>query len=482
MVIANRFVQPMDYYGTYGTNSWAGYVFREALGYTSGVHTGVDYNGAGAGNADLGMEARAVANGIVRWVGNRNDLGFGNTIIIEHPLAPTYKAELGCDSLFSRYMHLNTIEVAAGQQVTAGQRIGSVGNTGTQWAHLHLDLYKSTIDGGGVHFRYDKNTQLASYLDAYRFVQTHQTAVDTGTTLLGYQRQVSNTDGINGRSAPNTSASIVKEYGHGEVLDFKGFVKGQDPYGAGNNIWFVGRYSDTYWYSGAFTDRGTHDLANLTPAPTPPPAPTPTPEPTYTFSADLLCVTEVKPAAIGNFEYENFPSAPTKIVLHDFGLDGRDTYTTTVNEFARKGTEKSVHFVVSKNKITQMVALKDRAYHATAVGNVYIGIESDPAQDKETIASVKKLIAELEAKYGYDLPIIKHSSIVATQCGDDIDLLNYVDPVPAPAPQPEPAPTPTPSDPRIDEIEAGVKQNSEKLNAILALLQSLWAFVTRTFK
>lgn len=90
------------------------------------------------------------------------------------------------------------------------------------------------------------------------------------------QRQVINSSGVNGRSAPNTDASVIKGYEKGDILDFKGYVVGQDPYGNGNTIWFVGAYSDTYWYSGAFSDSSTNGLTNLTPAiPTEPATPTP---------------------------------------------------------------------------------------------------------------------------------------------------------------------------------------------------------------
>ncbi len=426
-MLANQFKQPIDYYGTYGTNTWAGYVFKETLGYTSGKHTGVDYNGAGAGNADLGMEIYSIANGIVRWVGNRSDIGFGNTTIVEHPLSPTLKTELGCDSLFARYMHQNTIDVSAGQEVKIGQKIGTVGNSGTQWAHLHLDLYKSTIEGSGVHFRYDKNTQLLSYLDVYTFIQGHLNAVDTAISTAGYQRQVSNLEGVNGRSQPTTKSNIVKEFTHGEILDFKGYVHGEDPIGRGNDIWFVGKHSNTYWYSGAFSDTGTHDLADLTPKPTAPePTPeSPKPETKYQFEKDVDCVTEVIPASIGNFEYGNFPLSPLKLVIHDFGKHGLDTYQSTINEFTKKGTEKSAHFVVSGKKITQMVSLKDRAYHARSAGNVYIGIETDPTQDPDTLASARLLIRELEQKYGYKFEFIEHNQLEATECGDDVNLENY---------------------------------------------------------
>lgn len=437
MAKANQFTHPIAFYGTYKTNSWAGYVFAEVLGYTSGRHTGVDYNGAGGGNADMGLPLVAIANGKVVAIENKTSIGFGWTTIIQHVLSPTLSAQLGVASLFSRTMHQQNIKVSVGQEVSIGQQIAEVGNSGTTYAHCHIDLYKDTIEGGGVHWRYDKDTQLASYLDVYEYIDARLSPVDTETDLLPYQRVVADPAGVKHRTEPNTSSTLVTSnanpdgiWDQGEILDFAGYVHGQSV--ENNNVWFKGRYSGGYMWSGVFNGGSdTTGLENLDPV-TPPPDPTP--EPAYEFEKDLDCVTEVIPAAIGNFEYGNFPANPTKAVLHDFGSEGLDTYESTVNEFKKKGTEKSAHFVVSGKKKTQMVALKDRAYHAGSQGNNYIGIESDPKQDADTIASVREIRQELVTKYGYDPEFIKHSSIVATQCGDDIDLQNYdltppVDPI-----------------------------------------------------
>ena len=166
-----RFVHPMDYAGTYRTASWPGYVFKEALGYTSGRHTGTDYNGAGSGNADLGMEARSISDGVVEFSGDYTKAGYGNTLIIRHDLVPELQKELGTTHLYSRYMHLNTREVAVGQRLKAGQRIGTVGNTGTQYAHLHLDIWKANL---GVHLDYHKDSELQSYVDPFEFIENHK--------------------------------------------------------------------------------------------------------------------------------------------------------------------------------------------------------------------------------------------------------------------------------------------------------------------
>lgn len=171
-----RFVQPCEFTGTY-PNNWAGYKFKETLGYTTGKHTGVDYN-FGSGDQDFGKPILSISTGIVRYTGDKSNIGFGKTTIIEYPLNASLKAELGCDSLFARYMHQDSILVGVGQKVDAGQKIGTVGKTGTKYAHLHLDLYKSTIGHGGVHLFYDKDTQLASYLDPYIFIESHKTVLE----------------------------------------------------------------------------------------------------------------------------------------------------------------------------------------------------------------------------------------------------------------------------------------------------------------
>jgi len=64
--------------------------------------------------------------------------GYGNTIVLRHD--SKYK---------TRYAHLNTIEVKVGRQVEKGQRIGTVGDTGTvrshgknrDASHLHFEVY-----------------------------------------------------------------------------------------------------------------------------------------------------------------------------------------------------------------------------------------------------------------------------------------------------------------------------------------------------
>ena len=116
-------------------------------------HTGEDWNGPGGGDSDKGTPIYAIADGVVVAVVKNAAPGWGNVVVIHCP-------QFG---LWIRYAHLHTFgaggsaasaygsgSLAVGQQVTAGQQIGTVGKgfTGTgyplgRWtAHLHIDAFQ----------------------------------------------------------------------------------------------------------------------------------------------------------------------------------------------------------------------------------------------------------------------------------------------------------------------------------------------------
>lgn len=100
----------------------------------STTHSGVDLN-HGAPQSDRGMPIIAMAEGEVVYSRNTGD-GWGKMVVIYHP---KYK-------VWSRYAHLNTIEVVFGQKVKEGQKIGTCGSTGGNWApHLHWDVIKKKL-------------------------------------------------------------------------------------------------------------------------------------------------------------------------------------------------------------------------------------------------------------------------------------------------------------------------------------------------
>ena len=85
-------------------------------------HTGVDFGGR------IGDTIRTTANGVVEFVGWRG--GYGKTIIILHE-----------NDLRTLYVHLSSANVVIGQEVSAGEFIGRLGNTGrTTGPHLHYEI------------------------------------------------------------------------------------------------------------------------------------------------------------------------------------------------------------------------------------------------------------------------------------------------------------------------------------------------------
>ncbi len=77
-----------------------------------------------------------------------------------------------------------------------------------------------------------------------------------------FQRQVGG-EVMNYRDGANRNAAIIDKFQPGEILDFKGYVKGESV--ENNNIWFVGKYTGGYVWSGGFTNTSTDGLEDLSP-------------------------------------------------------------------------------------------------------------------------------------------------------------------------------------------------------------------------
>ncbi len=101
----------------------SGYGMRiDPIYKTKKFHTGMDFS------ANLGTEVYATGNG--RVVSARWETGYGNCIEIDHGFG--YR---------TRYAHLQSMKVRAGQEVVRGEVIGSVGSTGKSTGpHLHYEV------------------------------------------------------------------------------------------------------------------------------------------------------------------------------------------------------------------------------------------------------------------------------------------------------------------------------------------------------
>lgn len=90
--------------------------------------------------------------------------------------------------------------------------------------------------------------------------------IGAAPALEPYQR-VAGPEGVYYRKEPKRSGEAIELFKGGDIINFKGFVKGENI--EGNETWFVGRFTGGYSWSGGFTDTGTHDLADLNPQPEP---------------------------------------------------------------------------------------------------------------------------------------------------------------------------------------------------------------------
>lgn len=121
---------------------WDGCGFLDPLylKYEKAQHPGIDLNGRGGGDTDLGANVYAIADGVVTHAqGHRV---WGNIVLIHHP-------ELG---VWSQYAHLDVMQVKVGQTIRVGERLGTIGKGGTSpqfpkgrfLAHLHFEI--RTVD------------------------------------------------------------------------------------------------------------------------------------------------------------------------------------------------------------------------------------------------------------------------------------------------------------------------------------------------
>lgn len=280
--------------------------------------------------------------------------------------------------------------------------------------------------------------------------------------VLGNQR-VTGPNGAQRRSAPDKNAAAVGErFGPELVLTFRGYVVAESaPYPDTTKVWFVGAFgTPTYFWAGNYIDEGTHDLPDLTadlfPNTPKPPVPVPVIDKPYDFDLDFLTVNGITvekfPAHLTNVDTGNFPANPSTTVCHWWNrLDVHPVISGVVETFQRKESYKSAHLVISHDRVIQMVSLKDRAYHAGAGGNGWVGLEIDPlatekgADGKYTDralkvqANVRDVLGQLRTKYGHKMDLTLHKNVPGnnTACSDlDLSTFEIAAPVPVPVPSP----------------------------------------------
>ncbi len=378
-------------------------------------HHGTDYV------ASVGTPIYAVENGVVEKSGNgitdKYTGGFfaGETTTI-------------IGQYETLYGHQSQRLVSPGQRVTEGQLIGYTGNTGyTTGPHLHFGIrpLQPNLNNG-----YRGYIDFASVLFA--------TPAPVEPALQPYQRKVQNSTGVNGRAEPNTTSAIVKEYAQGEILDFAGWIKGQNVNGI--DTWYVGKYSETFWWAGAFEDKSTNGLPEIikevTPV-TPPPVVTPPVTPQPVDNPDIIDITasdiptwirydevaDPDDKATTNQEAKDYYKVaykPIELHAHWWGSpNAGSTHDGTVSHL-KNTTDLSVNFVLSENRITKMVKLTTLAY-TTGQRNPYgWKIETDPKLTEgvyKTLGALTYIVEKKNPRLANE-PIRLHKEFMSTACSE----------------------------------------------------------------
>jgi murein DD-endopeptidase MepM/ murein hydrolase activator NlpD len=112
-----------------------------AENYSLGIHTGIDLNGTGGGDTDLGQPVYSIGKGMVI---EANDFGapWGNVVIVKHK----YLENGHIQYCFSLYAHLHKITIQKGKVIQRRGQIGEIGKGGDSYpAHLHLEIRKEIM-------------------------------------------------------------------------------------------------------------------------------------------------------------------------------------------------------------------------------------------------------------------------------------------------------------------------------------------------
>lgn len=196
---------------------------------------------------------------------------------------------------------------------------------------------------------------------------------------------------------------------------------------------------------------------------------------------------EVKPASKNSWftpaesnAYYSARYSREGITLHWWGGGEKaDRHDGIVSYFLQQGVAgvKSVNYVVSDIKITEMVSPDNVAWCSQGGNPTTISIECQPTLGEEGYKRLGWLIKYLETRYGHKMSLYPHSKWYATSCPGSISITKarqYADgstattPVkPAPVPPPATAPAVTPSNGRAQAIrESNVRVNPTTKAAI----------------
>lgn len=222
------FLMPFTCNETWTGNNWSGH---------SPGHS-IDWNYY-PNEAEVGKPILASAAGTVSESYYATNTGYGHNIVIDH--GGGWK---------TRYAHLDSRAVAVGAKVSAGQRIGIIGNSSAIYdlaPHLH---YEQIYDGGVV-------VSVVQGVEWYDYRKGEQKSTNCGGSEHPTGTVKTSGAALNVRSGPHTSDSVVGTVANGSTVTIYCQTEGDSvtgTYGT-SKIWDrigTGKYvSDAYVYTGS---------------------------------------------------------------------------------------------------------------------------------------------------------------------------------------------------------------------------------------
>jgi RHS repeat-associated protein len=173
--------------------------WRKRKGKNKRHHNGVDLNYSGGGNTDYGSPIVATHSGRVVRINSDNTGGGGRYIVIESPNG----------SFLTKYLHLSSIVVSPGDEISEGQTIGLMGGSGYgknlgYTSHLHYEIHKQNSNGGYSPINPLKN---GSPIDPQQWVQKPLEAKYTFNSTLLFLFDGSSTESDSGSSSSSASTT-----------------------------------------------------------------------------------------------------------------------------------------------------------------------------------------------------------------------------------------------------------------------------------
>lgn len=120
--------------------------------------------------------------------------------------------------------------------------------------------------------------------------------------------------------------------------------------------------------------------------------------------------------------YEGRTARVDAITIHWWDNPAKNpTIEGVIRTFQNPLTEVSAHFIVSGDRVIQMVNMGDTAWHCRQGNPTTIGIEIDPNVPGNTYETVGALVRFIRGYYG-NISLRPHSFYVATACPGTISL------------------------------------------------------------